>query len=37
MTNFAPFDLTTALGFRPARVVEERQATVADLAKELGL
>jgi GNAT superfamily N-acetyltransferase len=29
--------INTELGFRPARVAEERQAAVADLAKELGL
>src|SRR5262249_46301650 len=29
--------INTELGFRPARVVEGRQATVTDLAKELGL
>jgi GNAT superfamily N-acetyltransferase len=28
--------INTELGFRPARVVEERQAAVADVAKELG-
>jgi GNAT superfamily N-acetyltransferase len=29
--------INTELGFRPARVAEERQVAVADLAKELGL
>jgi hypothetical protein len=36
VTELAPFDLTAELGFRPARVVEERHAAVADVAKELG-
>ena len=37
MTELTPFNLTAEQGFRPTRVVQERQTAAADLAKELGL